>query len=350
MATYQTRNGSTRAIIRKVGFKPMSETFDTETEAREWAAKVEARMRAGLDPEGAPASLRTSVADYLDRYHIEHCVPEMRDHQGMKYFIDMMVKRYDLLQKPVGEFTTADAQALVKARRTGDKARGYKDVNSSTARGDCINMSGFFTWLIESEKLDLPNGNPYRFEWPPMLPPRKQRASDGNLSAIIKQLGYVPGTKPQTSKEWVAWCALFAVETALRKSNVLNLTWRQIDDKTILIPYTGVKNKDYHVATLSPTARAMLALIGRGHPDDLVVSIRASNYTKIWNAARKACGLENVRIHDLRREACFRASKYLPNAIELKNFTGHKRLESLEIYYQPDAVDLADRFPPAPKW
>lgn len=87
----------------------------------------------------------------------------------------------------------------------------------------------------------------------------------------------------------------FAVATGLRKSNVMGLTWAQVDlaRRTITVPVKGGK---LHTVRLTDELRAMLGRIRdrRGQVFDL------RNFRKRWEAAVKDAGLTDFRFHDLR--------------------------------------------------
>ena len=46
----------------------------------------------------------------------------------------------------------------------------------------------------------------------------------------------------------------------------------------------------------------------------------------------------------MRRDSTTRLAKKLPNVVELADITGHKKLDQLKRYYQPDPAELARKF------
>ena len=225
-----------------------------------------------------------------------------------------------------------------------EKKSGFRAVKAGTVRRECAILSGFFEWCIDVKGLKLENVI-RRAKLPPEPKPRTQRMSDDELALVLKQLGYVAGMVPETSKQWAAFALLLSTETALRRGNLLGVRWRDLRpfEGVIYIPRT--KNEDPHEAALTSKARALLATLPRGEPDDQIIPLSGDNYWRIWREAAKACGLSDRRIHDLRRESTWRAAAYLPNAIELAAFTGHRKLESLRIYYAPQGRDIAKKLP-----
>jgi integrase len=50
-----------------------------------------------------------------------------------------------------------------------------------------------------------------------------------------------------------------------------------------------------------------------------------------------------IHFHDTRREATTRLAKKLPNVVELAAVAGHRKLDMLKRYYQPDPEELAKK-------
>lgn len=344
MATFQTRNGTTRAIVRKAGFKTITASFDTETDARDWARRTEARMAAGLIAEPDATGSGASTRDLIDRYLTEYADLNHKSASNTRSQLTNLYKRFDSFSKPIKMFGQDDAQTFIDGRLKGDMTNGHKfpKVSPASVLRECGALSAFFEWVIRRLRIALPAGNPMRLvDWPKASRPRTQRASENQLDLMLGALGYVRGTVPETSKEWVGWCALFGVETALRVGNIRGMTYGDVYAKHVHVEMT--KNGDAHDAPLSSRARALLVMLPRGKDHERIVPVNMRNFRKVWDEARATVGLEKLRFHDLRREAATRASKVYHNVVELSKFTGHRGLKSLQVYYAPDVNDMADR-------
>lgn len=344
MASFQTRNGTTRAIVRKAGYKAITASFDTETEARAWAASTEARIAAGLVADPGPTGLGTSTRLLMDRYIDEYAEVNHKSVATTRTLLVNLYERFDVFEKPVGKFGQLDAQAVIDGRLRGDMTKGhhFEKVSPGTVIRECGTLSGFFSWVIKKLRIPLPAGNPMKsVDWPKKTQPRTQRADESQLDLMLGALGYVRGTVPETSKQWVGWCTLFGVETALRQGNILAMRCGDVHAKHVHVEMT--KNGYAHDAPLSSRARALLALLPRGKDHERIVPVNGDNFRRIWRLARMKCGLEKLRNHDLRREGTTRASKVYSNVLELAKFTGHRDLKSLMTYYAPDVNDMADR-------
>lgn len=86
-----------------------------------------------------------------------------------------------------------------------------------------------------------------------------------------------------------------AVATGLRKSNLLNLDWREVDLSSSRITVT-IKGDKLHCIRMTPEVRAALT----SGQDRTGQVFDTRNFRRRWNRAVRAAGLENFRFHDLR--------------------------------------------------
>lgn len=182
--------------------------------------------------------------------------------------------------------------------------------------------------------------------WPKLPPSRKRRVSDAEVAAMLAALNYRPGESPKTKAHLIAMAFLFALETAMRAGEILGLTWAHVREKSATLPKT--KNGDAREVPLSPTARALLALLPR--EGESVFPVHAGTRDAYWRAARDAAALlpdaprdlSGLHFHDARAEAIWRLSKKL-DVLELARVIGHRDPRSLMLYYDASADELADR-------
>lgn len=86
-----------------------------------------------------------------------------------------------------------------------------------------------------------------------------------------------------------------AVATGLRKSNILKLTWREVDLSSGFIT-VKVKGDKIHRIRMAPPVRAALSTLH--HRVGLVFNTK--NFRRQWERAVMLAGLQDFRFHDLR--------------------------------------------------
>ena len=109
--------------------------------------------------------------------------------------------------------------------------------------------------------------------------------------------------EPNESARFGIWLYLL---TGLRKEELLTARWANIDHDRSEIKIEDTKNGRHHYLPLSLAAKTILDRIPRkdGNPYILVGKLEGKhlvNIDKPWQRIRKAAGIDDVRIHDLRR-------------------------------------------------
>ena len=149
---------------------------------------------------------------------------------------------------------------------------------------------------------------------------------------------------------YIEYLAIIAIETAMRKGEILNLKWRDINlqERTVFLAIT--KNGSSRTVPLSSRAiKAFKDIEDMNATDGYDTSAKSCVFHTTSNAillafrrATKKANLENLHFHDLRHEATSRLSKTF-NVLELARITGHKDTKMLMRYYHADAAEMATR-------
>ena len=160
---------------------------------------------------------------------------------------------------------------------------------------------------------------------------RERRVSDDEIAAICSTT---------RSRELGALVRL-AVETAMRRGELVDLRWKHVDldKRTAHLPKT--KNGFPRTVPLSSRAVETLRTLPR-RVDDRVFGLHRGSVSEAFQRAVSRAGLENLRFHDLRHEATSRLADRL-QAHELAKVTGHRDMRMVLRYYHPRAEDLAKK-------
>ena len=169
--------------------------------------------------------------------------------------------------------------------------------------------------------------------------------SEEEEKRLFKELA--PHLKP------IVVCAL---TTGLRKSNILNLKWENINFDVGFIEILKQENKGHKKIQipLSNKFRAELEKIGIKEKGYVFINPETNKpYTTIKNGFSKAlkrAGIENFRFHDLRHTV---GTRLVANGADLqtvKEYLAHSELSTTQRYLHPvkenmkKAVDILDKF------
>jgi integrase len=334
MASIQQRGASWRVQVLKAG-KRVSSTFDTLKEAEDWARKTEGELAAGAIVQPVELRKGVTVEQLFSRYAATES-PKKRGARWEQIRLKMLARDFELFRRPVDQFTPA---ALVEWR---DARLGQ--VSAYSVNRELNLISAVCNVARKEWQITALAANPVHSVTRPANPrARKQRVSPEQRAALIAALGWDGASQPANASQWVAFAFSLALETAMRKSEILAITWQHvhIDQRFIHLPST--KNGDERNVPLSSGALALLRLLKPGGDTARMIRIHSGHLDKLMREARQDTGLMAVRFHDSRREAATVFSKKLSNVLELSAVTGHKSLQVLKGYYAPTADYLADK-------
>lgn len=119
----------------------------------------------------------------------------------------------------------------------------------------------------------------------------------------LPRLAQAINEEPNQSARFALWLYLL---TGARKSEVLRARWKDVSFERAELRLSDTKAGRVHYVPLSSPALALLKEIPRqeGNPfilPGLKTGAHLVNVAKPWNRVRKAAGVEDVRLHDLRR-------------------------------------------------
>lgn len=360
-----------RAQIRRHGFDPLSKTFTTKAEAEAWAKMNESEMSRGVWMSRGEAEA-TTLHEALERYELE-VTPGKKTAAGERSFLRIW-KATTMAKQPLAAIRSSDVAKL--------RDQWLKDYQPATVLRRLAVLSHVFTiarkeWGMESlsnpvELVRKPQPNNARTRRIAVEVSRPEPAeSDGEASqraASNGELERVVAASGSSSLPSIVW---LAVETAMRRSEIVGLRWEHIDLERRVAHLPSTKNGSSRDVPLSTRAVNILAALQKvdesdeegadeAEDDGRVFGIRSDAVTRAFERAvaraRKefvrqckesrqkpdARYLTDLRFHDLRHEATSRLAEIFP-LHELTKITGHKDPRMLMRYYHPRAEDLAKR-------
>jgi integrase len=137
---------------------------------------------------------------------------------------------------------------------------------------------------------------------------------------------------------------LFAVETGMRRSEILNAKWRDLNwtDHTLQIPLT--KNGHSRTIPLTPAALSVLASLGNMHPSEERIFPLSCEAVKLaWKRLVTRANIKDLHFHDLRHEAVSRFFELGLTVPEVALISGHKDVRMLFRYTHLRAEDVGRR-------
>jgi integrase len=148
-----------------------------------------------------------------------------------------------------------------------------------------------------------------------------------------------------SSCEWLGPFVRLLIETAMRRGELLSLTWACVDLKERIVYLPDTKTGEPRDVPLSTRAVKVLTALRRTASGDAFPITENTLKNAFERACRKA-KIVNLRMHDLRHEATSRLfEKTTMRDSEVAFVTGHKTLAMLKRYTHLRAKDIRDKLP-----
>ncbi|MDO8290602.1 MAG: site-specific integrase [Parvibaculum sp.] len=326
MATIRKLRGRWQAQVRRKGLQPRAKSFDSKSDAEQWARSLEAEVDRGGMLADTRLAERMTVRDLFDRY-LKEVTPLKRSAKVETYRIKAMMERpiaFRTLAMLRPEHIASYRDERLKVIGTGTM---LKELNSLA---HAIEV-GRREWGV-----NLPQ-NPCRLVRRPKAPRgRDRRLSTGEELKLLEAAD--AGRSP-----WMRPLIVLALETAMRQGEMLSLHWNDIDTEKRLAHLDLTKNGESRDVPLSRRALGALKELTDMKGDDRVVPTTKSAVNQAWLHLRVRAGSPDLRFHDLRHEAVTRLLERGLNVIEVSTISGHKELRMLQRYSHLKAADLVSR-------
>jgi integrase len=321
MATYRKLpSGRWQVQIRSKNSVPLSKTFPSKLEAEKWARNIESQIDLGTYVDRSELN-STTFGDLIDRYLIE-VTP-------LKKSKDIENRRLKALRQQMGCMKLSAIQNKdIAAYR--DRRLNVDGCSGSTVIKDINSISHIFNVAIKDWGYPLAINPAQMIRKPKANKGRDRRLEAGELELLIDALELTWGIQS---------IVLLALETGMRRSEILSLRWKNIyiEERYLMLPDT--KNGDSRAVPLSLKAIDILSSLEKSYEN--LFFIKPDAVTRAFKRACIRVGLENLRFHDLRHEATSRFFELGLNTMEVSAITGHKTLAMLKRYTHLKAKDLA---------
>ena len=323
MATYRKRNDKWQAIVRHKNIGTTSRSFHTKQAAIKWVFDVEEQLEAGTFGTLRPTNI--TLGELLERYARE-LTPTKR---GATTELRRLQR---LIRDPVSGLRasqlTSQAIAAFRDRRLLDGKR--------TCHYDLILIRHCLKLAINEWGLMM-SANPVdKVKMPPSSPARNRRLEVGEFERLEE-------AAKQTKNPHIWPIIVFAIETGMRRGEILGLHWEHVhlDRRIAYLPLT--KNGSSREVPLSTKAAEVLAMQRQRNDTPSPFPVTPNGFRLAWVRLRRRAGLSDLRFHDLRHEAISRFFELGLNIPEVAVISGHKDPRVLFRYTHLRAVDLVNR-------
>jgi integrase len=334
MASIRKRGNTWQARVIRKGYPEQNKSFPTKADAERWSRQIENEMDRAVFVSREEAEKYT-LGEVLERYKGE-VVPNKKGAAEEALRIECMVKC------SIAKYKMASLTSVLVAQ--------YRDHRLAKVSGGTVNRE----LTIISAAI-----NHARREWgvhvenPVALvarakanAARERRFKDDEEERLLAALEVQPrnaqGRFQGMQCIWVKPLVILAIETGMRRGELLNLEWRYVDLKRRVLYLPSTKNGEGRGIPLSRKAVAVLTELPRAI-DGRVFPITADALKKSFARACERAGLVDFHFHDLRHEAISRLFEKGLSLPEVATISGHKTWEMLKRYTHLQAERLVSK-------
>ncbi|WP_242120425.1 tyrosine-type recombinase/integrase [Sphingomonas lacusdianchii] len=321
MATITKRGQRWSVQIRRKGHPAQSQTFATKSDAKAWAVMEEARIE-GNEPATPRRQLEClTLSMLIDRY-LDEVTPtklsEATERQRLR----------KLQRDPIGNVSLAELSSAHIALYRDQRLRHVK---AGTVRRE-LGLIQHALDVAQKEWGYRLASNPVKDVRQPRLNnARNRRLGPGEYGRLMKAVS-------ECKNPQLPLIVQFAIETAMRRGEIINMRWENIDltKRMIYLPHT--KTGRPRTVPLSDGAISVLQVqIASAGP---VFNITANALKLAWGRAVRRSGLSDLHFHDLRHEAVSRFFELGLSVPEVAIISGHRDPRMLFRYthLRPDSL------------
>ena len=319
MATIRKRNGRYQVQIRK-DFHPLTtKTFSRLADAKRWAIATEYELDHGL--LGRPASGFGTIGDLIDHYL------EITDTANIN---ESESYRLKTLNKGLGHVP-------IDQLRGSDLAQ-YRDLRLKKIKPATLvrelSVLRRVARIAQSEwDVDIKSEPFTRLRIPNQRSARARRLQPGEYERLIAAC-------ESARTPWLLPAVQLAIETGMRRGELLNARYEHLSNGLFLIPKT--KTGVARTIPLTPKAQSLISKLPRSICGR-IIPMTPNALRLAWGRTTKRAGIEDLHFHDLRHEATSRLFEKGLNPVEVATITGHKDTRMLMRYTHLRAEDLVRR-------
>lgn len=313
MATITKRKHGYCVQIRRKGFAPVSRTFPSHAEAVAWANQEDARRTSSRSVGIVGDLKRTTLRDILERY-LREVSPKNRGHEIECYQLAKV------LRAPLAEMSlqklSANAIGMYRDQR-------LQEVTAGTVCRELHHIQHAISIAMREWGYHLDENVAEKVKKPKLQNARNRRVSQAEIDRLVAELAAI-------DRADVIAVIQFAVETGMRRGELLGLEWRFVDLKrrTAHLPRT----KNGHARTVPLTNGAIEVLEKQSRSGPLVFPVSSDALKMCWRRIMAKTRIEDLHFHDLRHEAVSRFFEMGLSMPEVALISGHRDPRMLMRY------------------
>ena len=341
MATIRRHRDKFQVRIRRTGFPTITKTFAKLQDAKEWGRHQERQADRGeLGPDRKVLETIT-LADLVRRYK-DDVLPSKKGGSVEAIMLTAFL-RHAICKKRLSDLTVTDFGKFRDDKLAGTD--GKPGITPKSVKRLLSPVQHMFELAMTDWEVPLRENPLARFKLKVTDNKRQRRLRDGELDRLL-----LAGEK--TQNRLVVPIIRVALETGMRRGEILALRPRDIDLERASVTVRESKNGYARTIPLSPTALTVLAASIDGMSDDdrkrnaRMFPMAPNALLLSWNRLVRRAKIDDLHFHDLRHEAISRLFELGLTVPEVASVSGHRTLAQLMRYSHANHASIRAKISP----
>lgn len=325
MASFRKRKGRWQVQVRRKGSPSVSRTFQSKADAHVWARMMEAKIDADDLPTNHRELKIVTLGELIRRYRNE-VTPTKRSSEQETYRLNRLLKQ--------------KISFLPLDRLSGNEVSKFRDdrlveVGPQAVRHELNVLAHILRIAVREWGIPL-SKNPVDEIRKPIPPKsRDRRLNKDEWDKIVEVC-------ETTSAACLLPLITMAIETAMRRMELLRLEWSQLNLETRTLHILETKNGSPRTIPLTTRAVQIFRQLAPKE-SGMVFYVTESGLRYHWKRLTRRAGIEDLHFHDLRHEAISRFFEKGLSVAEVALISGHKDVRQLFRYTHLRAEDVAKK-------
>jgi integrase len=315
-----------RVMIRVKGYSAQSKTFTRKTDAKIWAQQVESEMRNGRFIKTREA-LKHTLNDAIDRYLNEVLETKPKNARNVAQHLNWW--KGNLGHHFLADITPpriSQARDLLSTELTQKgKRRGPATIVRYMSSLSIVLSTCYREWQWIDE-------NPIYKVTKPKEPRGRVRFLDDDERRRL-----ICACK-MSSNLYLYQIVILAISTGMRRSEILNLTWKDVDLEKGRIVLQQTKNGDRRLIPVTGLALNLLKENYAKRDQNIkflfpsLTSSKPIDLRFAWEQVLKQAQIEEFKFHDLRHSCASYLAMSGASLAEIAEVLGHRTLNMVKRY------------------
>jgi integrase len=290
-----------------------SRSFASRRDAEIWAREMERRADLRELPNNVRLLDHYTLGDLVRRY--KETITKHKRGAGYERIILDAFLRHPLCSKRVSAISGSDFAAYRNER--------LQRIRPSSLKRQLSPLQNLFEVAKDEWGVPIRENPLTKLRLTSCQQRRERRLREGELEKLTLSAQHY-------RNRLVLPIILFALETGMRRGEILSLMWVDVHwiGRSVLLPQS--KNGHSRAVPLSTTALAILKSLPK--TSERTFPMSATAFRLAWDRVRSRAGLSDLHFHDLRHEAISRFFELGLSVPEVALISGHRDMRMLFRY------------------